>query len=90
MLEEGGRSGRFASSVLKSVGENKYKIGLEIDSLEEWDVDADHKLLVTVGGSSTPNADKLNLVLKEAEPREGECISNVCPCSTDGVTFTWD
>ena len=47
----------------------RYKIGLKIDRLEEWDADADHELVVIVGPAeaATQKRDKIEIALKPSE-----------------------
>ena len=47
----------------------RYKIGLQIDRLEEWDADADHELVVVVGPAeaATQRRDKIKIAVQPSE-----------------------
>lgn len=47
----------------------RYKIGLKIERLEDWDADADHELVVIVGPAEAAmkKRDKIEISLKPSE-----------------------
>ena len=49
----------------------RYKIGLQIEQLEDWDADADHELVVVVGPAeaATQRRDKIKIAVQPSEIR---------------------
>ena len=47
----------------------RYKIGLKIERLEDWDADADHELVVVVGPAeaATQKKDRIEIAVKPSE-----------------------